>query len=489
MKAVRYTQMLIGAASGADGPLVAVPGAAVLIRQNGDPCSVYGDNDMTPTTNPVPTGVPQGTAGVDVRGTLLVYLAPGRGYSGISTVGNVSTTFTIPDISPDVDDVAPSEPLRYSVRPGADDADVIETALLAALETGGVVDLGVNERYGVDRPMPTITRTDVSIEGVEVVIDYTGGADTECFSVRMNPWTVTQAGHIRGVTINLTGAGAGSFGIGYGDVVGLSFREVVVVGGTNGGWHEYNVDHFTERTTFEPGCWSNRSTPALLLSGPGSHSRLKLDDLRINLYMAQIGIDIAPGVFAFHCDWAFSGNVDGTAGNTAKCFRLQDGGGQVVNSTINGKMEQSSGSGATGVEIGTGAVLGYDGIIDMATMTVPLVNRGTLSRFTTIYNIVTAGGAVVVDSSKVIAATPVVQLILNGSITSLTFPAPAQGTVFHVALIQGAVGGKTVAWPGNFLFANNTPPAPASTANWRDVLSFYSDGTNCFEISRSLNNP
>lgn len=103
--AVRYTQPLLGAANAA-GYLVAVPGVSVLIRQNGAECDVFADNVKTPMDNPVPTGVPPGTAGVDTTGNLTVYLEPGRGYSAVATVGATSTTFAIPDISLD-----PLEPI------------------------------------------------------------------------------------------------------------------------------------------------------------------------------------------------------------------------------------------------------------------------------------------------------------------------------------------------------------------------------------------
>jgi hypothetical protein len=114
-KKVRYTQPLLGVpANNALGYLVLVPGASVLIRQNGVACTVYSSNAGAAMTNPVPTGVSPGTAGVDTRGTLVVYLEPGSGYDGVATVGNVASTFPIPDISPDVSDVqGPIAPGTY----------------------------------------------------------------------------------------------------------------------------------------------------------------------------------------------------------------------------------------------------------------------------------------------------------------------------------------------------------------------------------------
>jgi hypothetical protein len=128
-KKVRYTQPLLGEANAA-GYLIAVPGASVLIRQDGVECDVFADNDGAAMTNPVPSGVSPGTAGVDTRGTLVVYLEPGNGYDGVATVGNVASTFPIPDISPDVSDVpAPIPPGTYvqSAAPAAE--QVIQQAI------------------------------------------------------------------------------------------------------------------------------------------------------------------------------------------------------------------------------------------------------------------------------------------------------------------------------------------------------------------------
>lgn len=113
-KAVRLTMPLVGEANPA-GYLVMVPGASVLIRQNGVALvgsagpgtpAVFSDNDKTPMTNPVPTGVTPGTAGVDTEGRLVVCLNPGKGYDIQATVGNATTTVPLPDVGVDVEDVA-----------------------------------------------------------------------------------------------------------------------------------------------------------------------------------------------------------------------------------------------------------------------------------------------------------------------------------------------------------------------------------------------
>jgi hypothetical protein len=113
---VRYAQPLLGVVQGSPTRyLVSVPGASVLIRQDGLACSVFADNAGTALSNPVPIGVAIGSAGVDTLGTLVVYLEAGNGYDAVATVGDASSTFAIPDISPDVADVlGPIPPGTYA---------------------------------------------------------------------------------------------------------------------------------------------------------------------------------------------------------------------------------------------------------------------------------------------------------------------------------------------------------------------------------------
>jgi hypothetical protein len=145
-KKVRYTQPLLGVpANNALGYLVLVPGASVLIRQDGVECDVFADNDGAAMTNPVPTGVSPGTAGVDTRGTLVVYLDPGNGYDGVATVGNVASTFAIPDISPDVSDV--QGPIPAGTYAGTPTPGVAATALVT---TTNQTATGVKKFAGAD---------------------------------------------------------------------------------------------------------------------------------------------------------------------------------------------------------------------------------------------------------------------------------------------------------------------------------------------------
>ena len=130
--AVRHTQELfapvaVRAASGASvSAIQAAPGASVLIRRTADAATadVYTDRTKgTAVSNPVPTGVPEGSIGLSIFGNLNVFLDPDELYETMITVGG-TTTGPFPMASMPRD---PAEPIA---------AAAVEEALAAF---GGVV--------------------------------------------------------------------------------------------------------------------------------------------------------------------------------------------------------------------------------------------------------------------------------------------------------------------------------------------------------------
>lgn len=75
----------------------------------------------------------------------------------------------------------------------------------------------------------------------------------------------------------------------------------------------------------------------------------------------------------------------------------------------------------------------------------------------------------VFDSS----AASMFQMTLTGNVTSSTALAPIAGRVIGVSLCQDATGGRTFAWPANFL----RPPVVAGKALSCTVATFYYDAT------------
>lgn len=98
----------------ADGRLIAVPGASVLVRKDGATATVYSSRAKAAMANPLPNGVAAGAPGIDLQGNMTVWLDAGDGYDAVITVGDVSTTIPFPTITPDAEDIAaPIPPGTY----------------------------------------------------------------------------------------------------------------------------------------------------------------------------------------------------------------------------------------------------------------------------------------------------------------------------------------------------------------------------------------
>jgi hypothetical protein len=61
------------------------------------------------------------------------------------------------------------------------------------------------------------------------------------------------------------------------------------------------------------------------------------------------------------------------------------------------------------------------------------------------------------------------------------------GGVYLLMVIQDATGSRTLSFNGVFKFTGGTAPVLTATASAKDILIFHSDGTNMYEIGRSLN--
>lgn len=61
------------------------------------------------------------------------------------------------------------------------------------------------------------------------------------------------------------------------------------------------------------------------------------------------------------------------------------------------------------------------------------------------------------------------------------------GGVYTLMAIQDGTGSRTLSYNAVFKFTGATAPTLTTTAAAKDILVFYSDGTNMYEIGRSLN--
>ena len=71
-----------------------------------------------------------------------------------------------------------------------------------------------------------------------------------------------------------------------------------------------------------------------------------------------------------------------------------------------------------------------------------------------------------------------------------TFDAPTNivdGGVYVLTVIQDSTGTRVPSFNAVFKFADGSAPTLTTTASARDILVFISDGTNMYEIGRSLN--
>ena len=71
-----------------------------------------------------------------------------------------------------------------------------------------------------------------------------------------------------------------------------------------------------------------------------------------------------------------------------------------------------------------------------------------------------------------------------------TFGAPTNlidGGVYILMVKQDSAGSRTGSWNAVFKWAGGSTPVLTTTASAKDIFSFLSDGTNLYEIGRSLN--
>ena len=71
------------------------------------------------------------------------------------------------------------------------------------------------------------------------------------------------------------------------------------------------------------------------------------------------------------------------------------------------------------------------------------------------------------------------QVTLAANITTLTINNAAVGT-YIIKLKQDGTGGRTVAFPGGWLWSGGTVPTVTVTANKTDIITVVYDGTNYY---------
>ena len=85
------------------------------------------------------------------------------------------------------------------------------------------------------------------------------------------------------------------------------------------------------------------------------------------------------------------------------------------------------------------------------------------------------------------SANQVTSVTLGGNRTLGASTNQVDGGVYVISIIQDGSGSRTLSFNSNYKFTGGTAPTLTTTASARDVIVFVSNGTNMFEIGRSLN--
>jgi Right handed beta helix region len=90
-------------------------------------------------------------------------------------------------------------------------------------------------------------------------------------------------------------------------------------------------------------------------------------------------------------------------------------------------------------------------------------------------------GTLTIDARK----AAIHHITLQANVSAISFTTPTVGQKLALHLIQDATGGRTVTWPGTVKFAGAAAPTD-TTASRRTILELEYDGTNWYELRRSV---
>ena len=85
------------------------------------------------------------------------------------------------------------------------------------------------------------------------------------------------------------------------------------------------------------------------------------------------------------------------------------------------------------------------------------------------------------------SANQVTSVTLTNNRTLAAATNQVDGGVYVLSVVQDGTGSRTLSFNSNYKFTQGSAPTLTTGANARDVIVFLSNGTNMFEIGRSLN--
>lgn len=89
------------------------------------------------------------------------------------------------------------------------------------------------------------------------------------------------------------------------------------------------------------------------------------------------------------------------------------------------------------------------------------------------------GGTTNLDFSK----GNIQQFTFGAGNETLTFSNIPNSAILTIVIIQDGTGTRTLTWPGTAKFIAGVAPILSTTGNARDIINFYSDGTNIYQSS------
>jgi hypothetical protein len=94
-------------------------------------------------------------------------------------------------------------------------------------------------------------------------------------------------------------------------------------------------------------------------------------------------------------------------------------------------------------------------------------------------NVVTGTGTINLD----FALGNIQQCTFGAGNATFTFSNIPNSAHITIVIIQDGTGGRTLTWPGTAKFIGGVAPTLSAGANARDIINFYSDGTNIYQTS------
>jgi hypothetical protein len=272
-------------------------------------------------------------------------------------------------------------PSRYATEyPGSDIGAQVTAAFLDCHNACQVlIPAGTYNNWTTPIVMRFPTQSLIGAGSALTVLNFTGSGDAILW--QMNPYTVTQAGKISGISIH--GTPQGTSGIHSGSIAGASFEDLHIDGFTASSasclWLD-NVNHgWMERTVMSrvelgfPGTGGcAKDMKMTRTGGTNSFGYNRWTDLKLNVNAGQIGISSESPLFFYHSQLSLTCNASAANGI---CISLTGKSNWDLN--VYNLVGENSVGGGTGVFVDAGSSFRGYGFIDFPNMALTNENGAT----------------------------------------------------------------------------------------------------------------